>query len=360
MPKILFVEDNDDLRNATIDYLSFEGYQVIGANSGSMGIDLTLKHKPDIIICDILMKDMDGYEVRKKLKSHSETSLIPFIFLTALSEKENIRKGMDLGADDYLIKPVSLEILKNAINSRCEKSKEYQHYIDARITEFKKEIIRVLPHEFLTPLNVVLGFANLIKQEAQTLTTKEIKEMASYIEEGGDRLKDLINRYLYYIYQVSYSQQKTKNVSCCTKDVMSIISSNTSSKFNREDDLICEIEEAEIQIESKDLEYIVKEIVDNAFKFSKKGTNVIVYGRIVDSNYELRVIDSGIGFPFSDEDIVSELGAFNQFNREILEQQGTGLGLITSLLIIQRNNGQISIKNQKEGVLVSVILPVAK
>ncbi len=360
MPKILFVEDNDDLRNATIDYFSFEGFQVIGASSGSMGIDLTLKHKPDIIVCDILMKDMDGYEVRKKLKSHPETSLIPFIFLTALSEKENIRKGMDLGADDYLVKPVSFEVLKNAIISRCEKSREYQYYINARLTEFKKEIIRVLPHEFLTPLNVILGFSNLIKQEAHTLTTREIKDMASYIEEGGDRLKDLINRYLYYIYQVSYSQQKTKNVSCYTKDVISTSSSHVSSRFNREDDLICEIEEAEVQIESKDLEYIVKEIVDNAFKFSEMGTNVILNGRIVDSNYELRVIDKGIGFPFDNEDIVSELGAFNQFNREILEQQGTGLGLITSLLIIQRNNGEISIKNQKEGVLVSVSLPIVK
>ncbi|GAB1359782.1 hypothetical protein MASR1M31_15710 [Porphyromonadaceae bacterium] len=94
---------------------------------------MALQIQPDLIVCDILMKDIDGFEVQKRLKSMPKTSLIPFIFLSAFSEKKNIRKGMEMGADDYLIKPVSPDTLIKVINTRLGKSVEYREFMKKRM-----------------------------------------------------------------------------------------------------------------------------------------------------------------------------------------------------------------------------------
>jgi K+-sensing histidine kinase KdpD len=356
MTKILFIEDNDDLRNETIDYLKFEGFYVIGVNGGQHGIELAQIHKPDLILCDILMKDLNGYEVRKRLKSIPETSMIPFIFLTALAENEDMRKGMELGADDYLIKPVSLEKLKNAIETRLEKSKEFDKYVKERMDELREKIIHALPHELLTPLNGILGFANLIKQNTDVLCAKEIKEMASSIEVSATRLHGLINNYLTYVAEVSKNRIISDKVIYSIKEVVTDISTNVANKFSRKEDLILDIDDAVLLMETGDLEFIIKELVDNAFKFSESGSNVIIKGRECDDIYEIIITDHGMGFPFNNN-FLGELGVFNQFNRKKLEQQGSGLGLITSLLIIQRNDGTLNICNEEIGTSITVTLP---
>lgn len=115
MKKILFIDDNSSLLEEIADALQFEGIDVLCANGGKQGIELAKKHNPDLILCDIKMVEIDGTEVCRQLKRDPDTAMIPFIFLTALAEPEEIQKGLALGADDYLIKPVSLEDLLKAI-----------------------------------------------------------------------------------------------------------------------------------------------------------------------------------------------------------------------------------------------------
>ena len=121
MKKILVIDDNLDIRENSIEILELSGYQVLGASDGQSGIDLAIREIPDIIICDIMMPLMDGYEVLQKLRNHSKTAQIPFVFLTARSEKSDIRTGMDLGADDYLVKPFEdfelLEVVEIRLSS---------------------------------------------------------------------------------------------------------------------------------------------------------------------------------------------------------------------------------------------------
>src|SRR5688572_7986088 len=131
MKKILLIEDNLGIRENTSEILSLAGYDVSTAENGKTGVDLAQRIKPDLIICDIMMPELDGYGVLHILNKNAETSGIPFIFLTAKTEKTDIRKGMTLGADDYLTKPFDDTDLLNAIETRLRKhqlrSKQYDN-----------------------------------------------------------------------------------------------------------------------------------------------------------------------------------------------------------------------------------------
>jgi DNA-binding response OmpR family regulator len=122
MNKILLIEDNPEVRENTTEILSLANYEVLAAENGRIGVDLAQRQKPDLIICDIMMPELDGYGVLHILSKNEQTAGIPFIFLTAKTEKTDIRKGMNLGADDYLTKPFDDTDLLNAIEARFRKS----------------------------------------------------------------------------------------------------------------------------------------------------------------------------------------------------------------------------------------------
>jgi len=123
--KILIIEDNNDIRENIVEILELAGYTVFAVNNGKTGVDLAIKNMPDIILCDIMMPELDGYGVLYMLNKNPETAAIPFIFLTAKAERIDLRKGMEMGADDYLTKPFDDLELLNAIEMRLKK-KELQ------------------------------------------------------------------------------------------------------------------------------------------------------------------------------------------------------------------------------------------
>ena len=123
--QVLIIEDNTDIRENIVEILELADFSVLQANNGKVGVELANKHKPDIILCDIMMPDLDGYGVLYMLHKNPETATIPFIFLTAKAERVDLRKGMEMGADDYLTKPFDDIELLNAIETRLKK-KELQ------------------------------------------------------------------------------------------------------------------------------------------------------------------------------------------------------------------------------------------
>ncbi|MEO6722215.1 MAG: response regulator [Ferruginibacter sp.] len=122
MKKILIIEDNLEVRENTAEIVELANYEVISAENGKIGVELALKEKPDLIVCDIMMPVLDGYGVFHLLSKHNETASIPFIFLTAKSEKADFRKGMEMGADDYIMKPFDGIELLHAIEVRLKKN----------------------------------------------------------------------------------------------------------------------------------------------------------------------------------------------------------------------------------------------
>src|SRR5688500_465836 len=122
MKKILLIEDNLEVRENTVEILSLANYNIVSAENGKIGVELAQKEKPDLIICDIMMPELDGYGVLHILSKNEKTAGIPFIFLTAKAEKSDLRKGMNLGADDYLTKPFDDTELLDAVQIRLTKS----------------------------------------------------------------------------------------------------------------------------------------------------------------------------------------------------------------------------------------------
>src|SRR5438045_7994499 len=122
MKHILLIEDNDELRENTAEILELSNYKVSTAENGKIGIQKALENKPDIIICDVMMPVLDGYGVLHLINKNPDLMGIPFIFLTAKSERNDFRKGMEMGADDYITKPFTDIELLNAVEARFKKT----------------------------------------------------------------------------------------------------------------------------------------------------------------------------------------------------------------------------------------------
>jgi len=165
MKKILLIEDNIDVRENTAEILSLANYKVITAKNGKEGVELAIKEKPDLIICDIMMPVLDGHGALHLLSKNEETASIPFIFLTAKAERSDFRKGMEMGADDYLTKPFDDVELMNAIESRLKKNEILKK-------EFSKNIQGI--NDFM---NQAKGIDSLKKlSEEQDVRTYKKKE----------------------------------------------------------------------------------------------------------------------------------------------------------------------------------------
>src|SRR4026209_642317 len=143
MKSILVIEDNKDIRENTAEILDLAGYKTFTAENGKKGVDIAIREKPDIIVCDIMMPELDGYGVLHLLRKNETTQSIPFIFLTAKTERSDFRKGMEMGADDYITKPFEDIELLNAIEIRLKKAEIMENkYAPSQngINQFIKDI----------------------------------------------------------------------------------------------------------------------------------------------------------------------------------------------------------------------------
>jgi CRP/FNR family cyclic AMP-dependent transcriptional regulator len=154
MKKILLIEDNESLRDNTAEILELACYKVVVAENGKVGVEVALREVPDLIICDIMMPVLDGFGVLHMLQKNPSTKNKPFIFLTAKSEHNDFRKGMDLGADDYITKPFSGTELLNAVESRLKKIDELTERLQGGINDTaeisKADVIKALTSDRTT------------------------------------------------------------------------------------------------------------------------------------------------------------------------------------------------------------------
>jgi CRP-like cAMP-binding protein/CheY-like chemotaxis protein len=184
MKKILLIEDNPEIRENTSEILALANYDVVTAENGKIGVELAQYEKPDLIICDIMMPELDGYGVLHILSKKEDTASIPFIFLTAKTEKTDIRKGMNLGADDYLTKPFDDTDLLNAIETRLRKSAMQQKYYEATpegLDNFIKDAQKVLNIKDLGKDRKV----KLFKKKAEIFSEGDMPLQVYFIKSGN-------------------------------------------------------------------------------------------------------------------------------------------------------------------------------
>jgi DNA-binding NarL/FixJ family response regulator len=165
MKKILVIEDEPEMRRNLLTILKLEKFQPAGAENGRAGIEAVKREKPDLILCDVMMPELDGHDVLDALRKSEDTASIPFIFLTAKGEKEDLRNGMNLGADDYLTKPVARLDLLEAINARLLRAEQQAQ------REFKPDFSTFAP---LLKLNLTPRVAEVLLWVAQGKTNGDI------------------------------------------------------------------------------------------------------------------------------------------------------------------------------------------
>src|SRR5437763_8938863 len=198
MKKILIIDDEQWLREMVQLALAQKGYDVIEAGNGSIGVEVAQKELPDLILCDVNMEKMDGYGTLSSLRNDPATAAIPFILMTGLADNAGMRHGMELGADDYLPKPFTIDALYAAVDARIKKTQALRQEAEKKLSDLRDNISLMLPHELRTPLNGILAYGENLASEAATLPAKEYAEMVEVIHDAGKRLERLIENFLIY------------------------------------------------------------------------------------------------------------------------------------------------------------------
>ena len=176
MHKILIVEDTLSIREEVFDILTMEGYTVFQAENGEIGFEMALKEKPDLIISDILMPEMNGFEMFEKLNKKKKTKSIPLIFLSAKGEKRDIRIGMNLGAEDYLTKPVNIDDLMSAVENKIQK----KLFIDQNIIDKTLKLSNILKNQE----NELDNYAHLVSHELKSCI-RNVSDLLTWTQEDA-------------------------------------------------------------------------------------------------------------------------------------------------------------------------------
>ena len=351
MKKVLVIDDTDEIRTIISESLKVYGFSTVVAGDGESGISLAQVETPDLIICDINMPNLDGYQTLTALRDNELTATIPFIFLTGASDKTDMRKGMELGADDYLTKPFTHRELLAAVNARLEKREDQKRQSDKKLEELRGNITLALPHELRTPLNGIMGLASLLMEDYESISREDLQESARYIHESALRLHRLIENFLVYS-QIELMSSEAAKIETYdgyspvpVLEVVPDMIQKVAERYQRQADLTVEIAEASLFLPAQNLAKIVEELADNAFKFSPSGKPVSVSGAFNGHRYEISFQDQGRGMT---QENIDTVGPHMQFERRTYEQQGSGLGLIIAKRLTELLGGQFHIHSQTD------------
>ncbi|MBW4488666.1 MAG: response regulator [Trichocoleus desertorum ATA4-8-CV12] len=362
MPKILVIDDEQPFREALVELLEVEGFQVIGAENGQRGVQLAQEHLPDLVLCDVQMPDLDGYSVLRSLRQNSYTATLPFIFLTAKGDKSDLRQGMELGADDYLTKPCTAMQLLNAIATRLSKQDVLKQQAQTQLDDLRHNITVALPHELHTPLNGILGLSQVLIEEHQVIERGDILEIAKDIYVSAERLYQLTQKFLLYAEleliasNPARIQNLQKEVFSGTQAAIASVARQVAEQVERQSDLQLELEDLPVRMAESRLKRIVEELVDNACKFSPAGTPIRLTTTQSQQSFIFSVSDQGRGIT---PEAIANLGGYMQFERKIYEQQGAGLGLAIAKRLVELHQGELAIESiPGQQTTVRVVLPL--
>ena len=358
--RVLVIDDSPEIRMIISETLDLFGFEVIAAEDGERGIQLSREQVPDLIICDINMPGLDGYGTLKAVREHQATATIPFVFLSGSADRVAVRKGMELGADDYLTKPFTPQELVASVKTRLDKQDEIQRQSNQKLDELRGSLSLALPHELRTPLNGIMGLAHLMMDDYQQMPPEEVLESARFIHESAMRLHRLIENFLVYS-QIELMGHESRTLigagtaPIAVHEILPEICERVSRAHKREGDLKLVANEVCLMVPAENLAKVTEEIVDNAFKFSSPGRAVSVNAGSVNGQFQLTVSDQGRGLR---PDQVTRIGPHIQFDRQTYEQQGSGLGLFIAKRITELLGGQIVVDSKVgEGTTVTVTFP---
>jgi two-component system sensor histidine kinase/response regulator len=365
--RVLVVEDQPSLRVAIQRFLEADGYAVSTANDGVQALQVMEEETPDIILADIMMPVLDGYDLYRAVRARAEWTSIPFIFLTAKARREDVIKGKALGVEDYLVKPVDPEELLVTVRARLARAQAVQENAEARLDEIKRQIVTVLGHEMRTPLTYIRGYTELALEDIPSLPPELLEEFLQSINQGANRLTELTDDFLTLVRldtgQAENEFRQLVEVRCD----LDVIVTHTVDQYKPQAaakgiTLESSVEPNFPPVELCELLFAdaLGRLIDNAIKFSSgEGKRVTVSARQIQNQLEIAVTDEGPGIPPGEIPLLFE--RFRQVDREKMEQQGVGLGLSIAQGVIRLHGGEIAvISTPGEGSTFTIRLPLAE
>ena len=349
---ILFAEDDDLVRQIAEETLCAAGYRVVSVQDGMEALEALRRVQPDLILSDVRMPRLDGFELLRRVRSDPEQQRIPFIVMSAKAETADQRMGMSLGADDYVTKPYDAVDLLKTIEVRLQRAAAVADILQQQ----HRFLMRVLPHELRTPLTGIIGYAELmthVGESGETLSAAELVDYGSNLGKSGNRLLRVAEDFSLWAWLEAERAAVRKGRAARLKPQLLTGASlrrwchEVAEKYGRPGDCALEVEDATVMGPAEGMERVVTHLVDNAFKFSLPGMTVQVAARQQNSSYGIVVKDAGRGM--SDEE-VARIGAMQQFGRDRFEQQGIGMGLVLAQSFARLGGGNFSVERNQSGV----------
>lgn len=366
---ILFVDDNPALLRSVERLLEMEGYGVMLALNGIEALEQlqAAAPPPDLIISDITMPGMDGFEFYKELRKHSQWMDIPFIFLTARDQVEDLEQGYSLGADDYLVKPLDQDRLLWIMRGKLKRRNELRARIlvqEQALKTAKQDLATMVAHELRTPLVSITMVSDILAREMDILSPDQVREMLDAMQSGQVRLHRLVEQMVMYVELKSgvlATTVRTMIRSRCVHDVLHDALRYAQQMDYRQRNMSFRVEEEQpeviIECELNMLRQALGEIMLNAMAFSDSGQDILVNQWASEKWTSIAITDHGLGIP--EEELPRIFEPFYQINRQYFEQQGVGIGLTLVKEVVELHGGRVEIQSKVgRGTQVTVTLPV--
>lgn len=363
---VLVVDDNPLIVNVLKSLLGAAGYQVYTSTNGEEALGCLNEKLIDVIICDVMMPRMDGYELHHKVRGQSEYSHIPFLFLTALSDNLEVHRGKEIGADDYLVKPFDPHSLLAVVRGKIARSRNLKNLSEEKYDSYRKKVIHTLSHEFRTPLVAINTGTELLLEQQGRLDGQKMHSLLEAIRRGGQRLERLVNDFMLMQQIEAGIAARLFGTRACNRVVGDMISQFVEGKRPglQEENFSIEfnnlVRESEVLVYEPHVHDILSRLVSNAVKFSstspQRCVEICAYPQEKEIVIEVR--DRGIGI--DPAKVRQAIDVFGQIDREKLEQQGGGLGLAIASRYASINQGRLEFESRAGGgTTVSLYLPLA-
>lgn len=365
---VLILDDDVWTVKLLSQFLQEADFQTTGTTDVYEALEFIRRGKPDIIISDVLMPQMDGFGIVEMVRADTNTSHIPLLFISSQADESNIRKAMNMGVDDYLVKPIQRSLLLETIEARITRKLQYQYQYQTALERLRYNLTHVLPHELRTPLSGIIGITSLLTSSSEKLDQTTLQELIHSLNQSTIRLSKTIEEILVYsrLELILHDPEKIfkerkrtfNNPLGMFHDTVYAVTENR----NRTEDLTfinhldSKAEQPTVAISGTYLQILIEQIIDNACKYSPQETPLVCSIKVKDSLLILSVSDEGRGIS---KEQIQEVDAFVQFEREYFEQQGIGIGLALVKKIIQLFNGSLTIDSTVGiGTTIIIRLPI--
>jgi signal transduction histidine kinase len=360
---VLVVDDDAELLRSLAEVLADQGHRVRMAENGREALALAKDEAPDVIVTDVGMPVMDGFALVAALRADPATDAVPVVYLTGKGDRDDVRRGMGLGGDDYLTKPCSAEELVAAVEVRALRRASMERRAEAQLEGLRASMRRSLSHELLTPLNAIIGFASLLEESAETIRRDRLAEWGVLIRRSGERQLALVRKVLAHADAELCAADPARRAALAgarTSRAQRIVEEAAQCAVaarERGADLRLDVIDATPAIGEEALATVTRELVENAVEYSAPGTIVAVRVAVEERTFLLRIADGGRGMSAEE---VAAIAPFVQFRRDRHEQQGLGVGLSTARRLLLLHGGSLEVESEVgRGTTVIARVPLA-